>query len=139
MDTTEIEALVALMRRHGIAELEHEAGGQRLRLRLDDVAPVAATSAPVAEAAPAPAPGEIEVRAAMAGCFYRAPDPSASPFVDPGDRVAAGQTLALLEAMKMMTPVEADSPGIVSEIHAQNGAMVARGELLFTLAPVAEG
>ena len=151
MDEDRIAALVALMRRHGIAELEHEAGGERIRLALDAAGrpAVAPSDTPETAAAPsdtpetAAAPGDapsppgsgLAVRAGMAGSFYRAPEPGAEPFVREGDKVDAGQTLGLLEAMKMMTAIEAPQAGTIAAIHAENGATVARGDLLFTLAP----
>ena len=135
MDEARIEALVALMRRHGLAELEHEAEGRRLRLVLADGGTALDPPAPAPEPVPqaAPASGRTEVRAGMPGHFYRAPAPDAAPYVKVGDRVAPGQTLALLEAMKMLTPVEAETAAEVLEIHVENAAPVARGDLLFTL------
>lgn len=139
-DDAEIDRLIAIMRRHGIVELEHEANGQRIRLVLPD----GASPAPVAPeprrdeviADPATARDLIEVRAGIPGCFYRAPEEGADPFVSEGSQVAAGQTLALLEAMKMFTPLEADQAGEIVEIIAQNGDMVARGDVLFRLRPL---
>lgn len=135
MDEAEIDALVALMRRHGLAELEHEAEGRRLKLVLADGVVAAETPAPAPEPGPpaAPASGRAEIRAGMPGHFYRAPAPDAAPYVQVGDRVEPGQTLALLEAMKMLTPVEAEAAAEVLEIHVENAAPVARGDLLFTL------
>lgn len=148
MDEDYIDGLVALMRRQGLAELEHEADGQRVRLRLAGAGGVAlargtAELAPVAAAAGkddagqtdtgAGAAGRIEVRAGMPGHFYRAPAPDADPFIDIGSVVAPGQTLALLEAMKMLTPVEAEQAAEVVEILVENAAPVVRGDLLMVL------
>ena len=71
----------------------------------------------------------------MVGTFYRAPGPDAAPFVDVGDAVAAGQTLCILEAMKLMNEIKADAEGIVRAVHAGNGDPVEFGQLLFELEP----
>src|SRR6056297_3552130 len=114
MDTDFIDALIALMRRNAVTELEYETEDVRLRLRLDGAGIVAPSASPTEVSPdsrdpcgiPDPAGGMIEVRAPMAGCLYTAPEPEAAPYVAVGDPVTPGQTLALLEAMKMFTPVE---------------------------------
>jgi len=141
MDKAFIEELVALMRRTGLVELEYAEGGNRVKLRLPEAARSAAPANPGAtpdEAKPEPGPvsGQILHRAGMAGVFYRAAEPGAEPYVSPQDTVAEGQTLALIEAMKMMVPVTAEAAGIVAEIHIDNGAAVAMGDALVTLKPV---
>ncbi|QQA41905.1 acetyl-CoA carboxylase [Pelagovum pacificum] len=135
MDRDFIDGLIALMKRQGLSELEYEAEGERIRLVLGGAtASVPATTSPVEAAAPeAPASSGIEVRAAMPGCFYRAPSPEEPAFVEEGSKVEAGQTLGLLEAMKMFTEVETEQAGVVETIHVENGKMVAKGDLLFTL------
>ena len=72
----------------------------------------------------------------MVGVFYRSPQPGALPFVEVGDVVAAGQTLCLLEAMKLFNELKADADGRVRSIHADNGQAVEFGTLLFELEPV---
>jgi len=72
----------------------------------------------------------------MVGTFYRAPQPGAPPFVEEGDPVAAGQTLCILEAMKLMNEVKSEADGIVRAIHVDNAAAVEFGQLLFELEPV---
>ena len=72
----------------------------------------------------------------MVGTFYRAPAPGAPPFVEEGDAVAAGQTLCILEAMKLMNEVKAEVEGVVRAIHVGNGEPVEYGQLLFELEPV---
>ena len=72
----------------------------------------------------------------MVGTFYRAPQPGAPPFVEEGQPVGAGQTLCILEAMKLMNEVKADVEGIVRAIHVENAAAVEFGQLLFELEPV---
>ena len=72
----------------------------------------------------------------MVGTFYRAPEPGAPPFVEEGQPVAPGQTLCILEAMKLMNEVKSDVEGIVRTIHAENEQAVEFGQLLFELEPV---
>ena len=72
----------------------------------------------------------------MVGTFYRAPEPGAPPFVVEGDPVEPGQTLCILEAMKLMNEVKAEVEGVVRAIHAQNAQPVEYGQLLFELEPV---
>ena len=72
----------------------------------------------------------------MVGVFYRAPQPGAPPFVQEGDAVAAGQTLCILEAMKLMNEIKADAAGIVRTINVGNAEPVEFGQLLFELEPV---
>src|ERR671928_472286 len=83
-----------------------------------------------------PADGLVRVEAPMVGTFYRAPQPGAPPFVEEGDPVAAGQTLCILEAMKLMNEVKADVEGIVRAILVDNAQPVEFGQLLFELEPV---
>ena len=86
-----------------------------------------------------PVPAEddvVRVESPMVGTFYRAPAPGAAPYVTEGDPVEAGQTLCILEAMKLMNEVKADVEGIVRAIHAQNAEPVEYGQLLFELEPV---
>jgi oxaloacetate decarboxylase alpha subunit len=73
----------------------------------------------------------------MVGTFYRSAQPGSPPFVEVGDIVAAGQTLCILEAMKLMNEVKADVEGVVRGIHAENAAPVEFGQLLFELEPLA--
>ena len=86
--------------------------------------------------ASAQADGVARVEAPMVGVFYRAPQPGAPPFVQEGDTVAPGQTLCILEAMKLMNEIKADAPGIVRTIHVGNAEPVEFGQLLFELEPV---
>ena len=107
------------------------------------VASVAVPSSPVLAEAdedlPAGLPerdGMIEVRSPMVGTFYRAPEPGAAPFVEVGDPVAPGQTLCILEAMKLMNEVKADVEAVVQRICVENAEPVEYGQLLFELDPV---
>ena len=78
----------------------------------------------------------IDLSGPMVGVFYRSPEPGAEPFVEVGDTVAAGQTLCLLEAMKLFNELKADAAGVVRGIHADNAQAVEYGQLLFELEPV---
>ena len=109
-------------------------------------APVAAAvaPAPVVAAAPAPAPA-VEVAAAtesddhvvkspMVGTFYRSSSPEAAPFVEVGTQVKEGQTICIIEAMKILNEIEADKSGTITQIVAQNGQAVEYGAPLFVIA-----
>jgi acetyl-CoA carboxylase biotin carboxyl carrier protein len=102
-------------------------------------APAAGPSAPAAvPAAPAAAPSNlVEVRSPMVGTFYRSPSPEAPPYVEVGSRVTKGQTLCILEAMKLMNELESDVAGVVREILVENTDPVEYGEVLFRIEPVA--
>jgi acetyl-CoA carboxylase biotin carboxyl carrier protein len=86
--------------------------------------------------APSVTNGLVRVEAPMVGTFYRAPQPGAPPFVEEGDAIASGQTLCVLEAMKLMNEIKAELEGIVRKIHVQNGQPVEFGQLLFEVEPL---
>jgi acetyl-CoA carboxylase biotin carboxyl carrier protein len=96
-----------------------------------------AAPAPAAEAAAAPAAGAnlVEIRSPMVGTFYRAPSPEAPPYVEVGSRVTKGQTLCILEAMKLMNELESEVSGIVREILVENAEPVEYGQVLFRIEP----
>ena len=140
-----IRELVRIVQESGVGELSIEEAGMRVSVRrTEDRAPetVAETESVAAsdEAEPAPvAPpsdGVVRVEAPMVGTFYRAPQPGAPPFVSEGDTVAPGQTLCILEAMKLMNEVKADIEGTVRTINVENGEPVEYGQLLFELEPL---
>jgi len=114
---------------------------RRTEDRLPDL-PAAPAGAPLAIEEPEPAPveplsdGLVRVEAPMVGTFYRASQPGAPPFVEEGDPVAPGQTLCILEAMKLMNEVKADVEGIVRAIAVENAQPVEFGQLLFELEPL---
>jgi acetyl-CoA carboxylase biotin carboxyl carrier protein len=83
-----------------------------------------------------PADGTIRIESPMVGTFYRAPEPGAEPFVEEGDPVAPGQTLCILEAMKLMNEVKADVEAVVSKVCVENAQPVEYGQLLFELEPL---
>jgi acetyl-CoA carboxylase biotin carboxyl carrier protein len=98
---------------------------------------LAASAGEQGPAAPSPETNGVHrIEAPMVGVFYRAPQPGAPPFVEEGDTVAPGQTLCILEAMKLMNEIKADNAGIVRAIHVRNAEPVEYGQLLFELEPV---
>ncbi len=97
-------------------------------------APAAAPAAPKAEAKAADKPGVV-VNSPFVGTFYRAPSPESPPFVDVGAKVKKGQTLCIVEAMKLMNEIEAEADGTVAEIFVQNATPVEFGEPLFRIVP----
>jgi oxaloacetate decarboxylase alpha subunit len=141
-----IRELVRVVQETGIGEVTIEEAGMRVSVRRsEDRAPVRVSeesAAPLAaesdlEPLPvAPTNGLVRVEAPMVGTFYRAPQPGAPPFVEEGAAIGAGQTLCILEAMKLMNEVKADVDGIVRAIHVENAQPVEFGQLLFELEPV---
>jgi oxaloacetate decarboxylase alpha subunit len=140
-----IRELVRIVQETGIGEVTIEESGMRVSVRrtedreplqLGEEAPLG--PAEETEAAPAlsSANGLVRVEAPMVGTFYRAPQPGAPPFVEEGQAVGAGQTLCILEAMKLMNEVKADVDSIVRSIHVENAEPVEFGQLLFELEPV---
>ena len=148
VDLKQIQQLSELAKSEGLAELEVADGDQRVTIKL---AP-SATAAPMVMAAPAsvptPVPAEVStpsdtpaasasnhhvITAPMVGTFYAAPSPDAKVFVSVGDTIAQGQTLCIIEAMKMMNELEADVSGKVVKILASNNDAVEFGQALFEI------
>jgi acetyl-CoA carboxylase biotin carboxyl carrier protein len=150
MDIRKVKKLIELLDESGIAEIEITEGEESVRIsRYSNQAPAPAlvaapaiAAAPVAAAA-APAPvaatvAEVEedghaVTAPMVGTFYSAPSPGSAEFVQMGDRVNVGDTLCIVEAMKMMNPIEAEVSGTIKSIRAQSGDPVEYGQTLFMI------
>jgi acetyl-CoA carboxylase biotin carboxyl carrier protein len=155
MNVDAIKQILELVREHELAEFELEQDGVKLRIRkqgaatvvtLPAAAPVlAAAPVPVA-AAPALAPAAVAappaddaslelavVTSPIVGTFYRAADPSSPSFVDVGQRVKKGQTLCIIEAMKLMNEIESEYEGEVVKVYAENGQPVQYGERLFAI------
>ncbi|MEZ8735078.1 MULTISPECIES: acetyl-CoA carboxylase biotin carboxyl carrier protein [unclassified Vibrio] len=140
MDIRKIKKLIELVEESGISELEISEGEESVRISRNSTAPVApvqyaAAPAPVAAAAPAAAPVAAaeaapavpaghQVLSPMVGTFYGAPSPDAKPFVKVGQSVTAGETLCIVEAMKMMNQIEADKSGVVTAILVEDGQPV---------------
>jgi oxaloacetate decarboxylase (Na+ extruding) subunit alpha len=140
-----IRELVRIVQETGIGEVTIEEAGMRVSVRRTDDRPAPAVTAPgpldeEELAAPEPvepsANGIVRVEAPMVGTFYRAPQPGAAPFVEEGQPIGAGQTLCILEAMKLMNEVKSDVEGIVRSIHVENAQAVEFGQLLFELEPM---
>ncbi|TMK80522.1 MAG: acetyl-CoA carboxylase biotin carboxyl carrier protein [Actinobacteria bacterium] len=137
-----IREIVRIVQETGIAEIAVEEEGTRVSVRRTEepaVEPAGAAQPEQPEPGPAEASpstdGMIRVEAPMVGTFYRASQPGAPPFVEEGDAVAPGQTLCILEAMKLMNEVKAEIEGFVRAIHVQNGQPVEFGQALFDLEP----
>lgn len=144
VDLRKLKTLIDLVQQSGIAELEITEGEERVRISRGVPAPVpqaGASAQPVALApAPAAAPAAAEpepeghvIRSPMVGTFYRASAPGAKPFVEVGETVKSGQTLCIIEAMKLLNEIETDRDGIVKAVLAENGQPVEYGEPLFIL------
>ena len=143
-----IREVVRIVQESGVAEVTIEEAGMRVTVRRTDErapepapaqSPLDEEETPTAGSVPAPtANGLIRVEAPMVGTFYRAPEPGAAPFVQEGDAVAAGQTLCVLEAMKLMNEVKSERDGVVRTIHVRNADAVEFGQLLFELEPLAD-
>lgn len=97
--------------------------------------PPVAPAAPVASAPPEPTSSGHDVTSPTVGVFWRAPQPGAAPFVEVGQEVAVGDTIGIVEVMKLMTNVEADVAGIVTAIHVENAGSVQHGTPLVTIEP----
>jgi len=150
MDLRKLKKLIDLVEESGISELELTEDGEKVRISRNfsasapvqhyapthyAAAPQAAPAAPAAAAAPA-TPAEEEghaVKSPMVGTFYRSPSPDAKPFVEVGDTVAVGDTLCIIEAMKLLNEIEADKAGVIKKILVDNGQAIEYGEPLFII------
>jgi acetyl-CoA carboxylase biotin carboxyl carrier protein len=156
MDLKEIRALLKLLEESNIEELEVERQGQRVRIRRrgDSATPPLAapsspplspvSSSPALQAAPAavpPAPPAraenlVTIESPMVGTFYRAPAPSAEPYVKEGQVVEKGSVLCIIEAMKLMNEIEAEVKGRIASVLVENAQPVEYGQPLFLVEPV---
>jgi len=149
MDLRKLKKLIDLVQESGIAELEITEGEEKVKIVKGGAvamaaAPVAAPAVPMlaAPAASAPAAPAAEtaaqdghvVKAPMVGTFYRSPSPDAKVFVEVGQAVKEGDTICIIEAMKLMNEIEADASGSVKAILVENGQPVEYGQPLFILA-----
>ena len=154
MDLRKLKTLIDLVAESGVSELEVTEGEYKVRI-VKNPAPVAApvqqvyapapaapvASAPSASATAAVAPAESApaeptghaVKSPMVGTFYRSPTPGADSFVKIGDTVKEGQTLCIIEAMKLLNEIESDKAGVVKEILCENGQGVEFGQALFII------
>jgi acetyl-CoA carboxylase biotin carboxyl carrier protein len=151
VDIEKLRALLEVLTEKDIAEFEHETEGTRLRIvrgakpvvthfsplsptpaagpagRVD--APGGAPGTPAAE----PASDSLDITSPFVGTFYRAVSPDTPPFIEVGSVVRAGQTLCIIEAMKLMNEIEAESSGTITDIFVQNGKAVEFGQKLFRI------
>jgi acetyl-CoA carboxylase biotin carboxyl carrier protein len=149
MDLRKLKKLIDLVQESGISELEITEGEEKVKIvkggRTSEPAAAVMAPAPIPEprpasapAAPAPtqaAPGQEGhvVKAPMVGTFYRSPSPDAKSFVEVGQAVKEGETICIIEAMKLMNEIEADAAGVVKAILVENGQPVEYGQPLFIL------
>lgn len=147
MDLRKLKKLIDLVEESGISELELTEGEEKVRISRhlpNNQAPIqfaqpylaAPAAAPVAAAAAEPVAPVIEghvVKSPMVGTFYRAPSPDAKSFVDIGSTVSAGDTVCIIEAMKLLNEIEADKSGVIKAILVENGQPVEYGEPLFII------
>ena len=152
MDLRKLKKLIDLVEESGIAEIEVTEGEEKVRITRSLAAPQPVyAAAPAVAAAPAPAAAAAAPVAAegapaapardlskaqtspMVGTFYRAPGPNAPVFVEVGQSVNAGDTLCIIEAMKLMNEIEAEKSGVIKEILVENGTPVEYGEPLFII------
>ncbi len=146
MDIRKVKKLIELLEESGIAEIEIREGEESVRISrhgaspvmmqapaaMQTPAPVAVTAVPSAPAAEAAPVGHM-VKSPMVGTFYRSSNPGAKPFVEVGQRVSVGETLCIIEAMKMLNQIEADATGEIAAILVENGQPVEFGQPLFVI------
>jgi acetyl-CoA carboxylase biotin carboxyl carrier protein len=164
IDLGQLERLLSFMSEHGLEEFEYAHGDLRIRLKKAATQPVAPLTRTLPAASETPEPGALPpappqtaanvppvlavqsqaasaaveehiVKSPIVGTFYAAPSPDARPYVQLGDKVQAGQTVCIIEAMKLMNEIEADVSGEVVRILVENGQPVEYGEPLFALRP----
>jgi len=153
MDIRKVKKLIELLEESGIDELEIHEGEESVRISRHgstpapvysppvpmQAAPVPASPAPAAEEEQATQPGEsavpegFTVTSPMVGTFYRSPSPGAKSFVEVGDTVSVGDTLCIIEAMKILNQIEADKSGVIVAVLVENGQPVEYDEPLFVI------
>jgi acetyl-CoA carboxylase biotin carboxyl carrier protein len=144
MDIRKVKKLIELLEESGIAEIEITEGEESVRIsRFRDEAPAvpvvgqappqAAAQIAAPAAGPAAEPAGHKVLAPMVGTFYRSSTPEAEPFAKVGDKIAVGDTLCIIEAMKMMNQIESDVAGTVLSVEIDNGEPIEFGQVLFVI------
>lgn len=153
IDVEEIARLLSLIEEKNLTHFELEIEGFRIKIskepeikvrgRLNSLAPqpiLNNTSPPLlppeGKTQPEPQENLHYITSPMVGTFYRAADPTSPPFVEVGDIVKKGQTLCIIEAMKLMNEIESDIDGLIREIHVENGKPVEYGQRLFSIQPI---
>jgi len=152
MDLRKLKTLIDLVQNSGISELEISEGEEKIRIAKNLGAPAQAATymvgAPAAHYAPAPAPSAAAapavaaapaepeghaVKSPMVGTFYRSGTPGAPAFAEVGQTVKAGDTLCIIEAMKLMNEIEADASGVIKAVLVENGQPVEYGQTMFII------
>lgn len=146
MDIRKVKKLIELLEESDVAEIEIHEGEESVRISRNSStmptmmpmqmpAAASATTAPAAATEPAAArePEGHIIRSPMVGTFYRAPSPGAKPFVVDGQPVSSGETLCIIEAMKILNQIESDKSGKVVEILVENGQPVEYNQPLFVI------
>ncbi|CAK0777952.1 biotin carboxyl carrier protein [Gammaproteobacteria bacterium] len=142
MDIRNIKKLIELVSGSDITEIEIQTGEETIRIQRGQVPTVLMPSSPVAQLSAPPksnVPLEVPLQSGrfvtspMVGTFYRAPSPNAKPFVEVGQRVKVGDTLCIIEAMKMLNQIESDQSGVIKSILVENGEPVEYGQSLFAV------
>lgn len=145
MDLRKLKKLIDLVQESGIAELEITEGEEKVKIvkggeaTVTPIAAAAPAAAPAAVAAAAAAPAEPPpqeghvLKAPMVGTFYRSASPESKAYVEVGQNVKAGETVCIIEAMKLMNEIEADATGVIKAILVENGQPVEYGQPLFII------
>jgi acetyl-CoA carboxylase biotin carboxyl carrier protein len=155
MDLRKLKKLIDLVQESGVAELEITEGEEKVKIVRGGAVSIAPASAATLGPGTAPAPAEVRpapaapaappvvepeagqeghvVKAPMVGTFYRSASPDAKPFVEVGQTIKEGQTICIIEAMKLMNEIEADASGVVKAVLVENGQPVEYGQPLFIL------
>jgi acetyl-CoA carboxylase biotin carboxyl carrier protein len=147
MDLRKLKTLIDLVQNSGISELEISEGDERIRIAKQlhtapgvpqinlpaSASTPAATTTEADAATPEAEPEGVTVKAPMVGTFYRSSAPEAAPFVEIGQAVKPGDTLCIIEAMKLMNEIEAETAGVIKDILVENGQAVEYGQPMFVI------
>ena len=152
MDLKDIKAIIDLMKKNSITEFELEEKDSKLRLKrglnggsavtaseeqsVPLIAIPAAVPAPVAAPVAAPTSSEAAIKSPMIGTFYRSPSPEAGSYVDVGSEVGPDTVVCIIEAMKVMNEIKAETRGVITQVLAENGKPVEFGQPLFKVRPL---
>ena len=141
MDLRKVKKLIELVEESGIAELEVTSGDESVRIAMGGAMRATTDRVPQVVTADMPAPSVVQsrtaegtqVRAPMAGTFYRAPNPEADPYIELGQAVQAGDVICIIESMKMMHEIRAEQGGIVAHLPVANGQPISTGDVIAVL------
>lgn len=145
MNTKEIKEIIDLLKGSDVSEIEIEHDGVKIHIKKGSsgaiITPVMVPQAVAPAGVPAPAaeaakPAGNTINSPMVGTFYKAPAPDAAPFVKEGDIVKEGQTVCVIEAMKLMNEIKSEIKGKVTKVMVENGQAVDFGQALFVIEPV---